>query len=117
MIAEEEPRSRDAGPDPLADDGETMRDIRTCEALHEARASFQDTLVEGSAVQDRHFAAQLRQEPSNPGAVIGGGSIPGWGSSSHSSAGRSPCQRTAYEKVPKAVGAPWTSNGSLRAAV
>ena len=63
MIAEEEPRSPDAGPDPLADDGETMRDIRTCEALHEARASFQDALVEGSAVQDRHFAAQLRQEP------------------------------------------------------
>ena len=63
MIAEEEPRSRDARPDPLADDGETMRDIRTCEALHEARASFQDALVEGSAVQDRHFAAQLRQEP------------------------------------------------------
>lgn len=63
MIAEEEPRSPDAGPDPLADDGETMRDIRTCETLHEARASFQDALVEGSAVQGRHFAAQLRQEP------------------------------------------------------
>ena len=63
MIAEEEPRSPEVGPDSLADDGETMRDIRTCEALHEARASFQDALVEGSAVQDRHVAAQLRQEP------------------------------------------------------
>lgn len=63
MIANEAPRSSDAGPDPLEDDGETMRDIRTCEALHEARASFQDALVEGSAIQDRNFAAQLRQEP------------------------------------------------------
>ena len=40
-----------------------MRDIRTCEALHEAKAAFQNALVEGSAVQDRHFVAQLRQEP------------------------------------------------------
>ena len=40
-----------------------MRDVRTCEALHEARAAFQDALVEGSAVRDPHFAAQLRQEP------------------------------------------------------
>ena len=63
MIAEEAPRSPDAGPEPFTDDGETMHDIRTCEALHEARASFQDALVEGSAIQDRHFAAQLRQEP------------------------------------------------------
>ena len=31
--------------------------------LHEARAAFHDALVEGSAVQDRYFAAQLRQEP------------------------------------------------------
>ena len=63
LMANEAPRSPDAGPDPFADDGETMRDIGTCEALHEARASFQDALVEESAVQDRHFAAQLRQEP------------------------------------------------------
>ena len=62
MGKEQAPRALDAGPDPFADDGETMRDIRTCEALHEARASFQDALVEGSAVQDRHFVAQLRQE-------------------------------------------------------
>ena len=63
MVSNEVPRSPDAEPDPLTDDGETMRDIRTCEALHEARASFQDALVEGSAIQDRHFSAQLRQEP------------------------------------------------------
>ena len=63
MIANEAPRPPDAEPDLLTDDGETMRDIRTCETLHEARASFQDALVEGSAIQDRHFAAQLRQEP------------------------------------------------------
>ena len=63
MIANEVPRSADAGPDPLEDHGETMRAIRTCEALHEARASFQDALVEGSAIQDRNFVAQLRQEP------------------------------------------------------
>ena len=53
----------EAGTDPFADDDETMRDIRTCEALHEAKAAFQDALVEGSAVRDRHFVAQLRQEP------------------------------------------------------
>lgn len=47
----------------FADDAETMRDVRTCEALHEARAAFQDALVEGSAVREPHFAAQLRQEP------------------------------------------------------
>ena len=63
MIAGEEPSSSGAGLNPFADDSETMRDIRTCEALHEARATFQDALVEGSAVQDRHFVAQLRQEP------------------------------------------------------
>ena len=63
MIAKDAPRPPETGPDPFADDAETMRDIRTCEALHEARAAFHDALVEGSAVQDRHFAAQLRQEP------------------------------------------------------
>ena len=62
MIAGETPRSLEAGSDPFADDGETMRDIRTCEALHEARASFQDALVDRSAVRDRHFVTQLRQE-------------------------------------------------------
>ena len=41
-----------------------MRDIRTCEALHEAKAVFQDNLAEGSEAQDRHFVGQLRQEPS-----------------------------------------------------
>ena len=50
--------------DPFSDEHETMRDIRTCEALHEARAVFQDALAEGSAIQDRHFVGQLRQEPS-----------------------------------------------------
>ena len=50
--------------DPFADEYETMRDIRTCEALHESRAAFQDALAEGSAVQDLHFLGQLRQEPS-----------------------------------------------------
>ena len=67
MRTDETPRppdtGHDTGPDPLADDGETMRDIRTCEALHEARAAFQDALVKESVVRDRHFAAQLRQEP------------------------------------------------------
>ena len=63
MITEEAPQSPDAGPDLFTDDGETMRDIRTCEALHEAKASFQDALVDGSVVQDSYFAAQLRQEP------------------------------------------------------
>ena len=63
MIAEEAPRSPDAGPNPFSDDGETMRDIRTPEALREASASFQDALVEESAIQDCHIAAQLRQEP------------------------------------------------------
>ena len=51
------------GADPFTDDEETMRDVRTCEALHEARAAFQDALVEGSVVQEPHFVAQLRQEP------------------------------------------------------
>ena len=63
MTAEDNSRPHDTGPDPFEDDAETMRDIRTCEALHEAKATFQDALVEGSAVQDRHFVAQLRQEP------------------------------------------------------
>ena len=63
MITEEAPQSPDAGLDLFTDDGETMRDIRTCEALHEAKVSFQDALVDGSVVQDSHFAAQLRQEP------------------------------------------------------
>ena len=42
-----------------------MRDIRTCEALHESRAAFQDALVDGSVNQDRYFVAQLRQEPTH----------------------------------------------------
>ena len=57
------PGPQRAGTDPFANDDETMRDIRTCEVLHEAKAVFQDALVEGSAIQDRHFVAQLRQEP------------------------------------------------------
>ena len=40
-----------------------MRDIRTCEALHESKAAFQNDLVDGSVNQDRYFVAQLRQEP------------------------------------------------------
>ena len=63
MIAGRAPRSPEARPDPFADDGETMRDIRTCEVLHEAKAAFQDALVEDSAVRDHHFVGQLRQEP------------------------------------------------------
>ena len=68
MIANEAPESPDTGSDPLADDGEMVRNIRTCEALHEARLSFQSALVEGaaiqkgSAIQNRHFAASLRQD-------------------------------------------------------
>ena len=53
----------DAGADPFAEPGETMGDIRTCEALHEARAGFQEALVGGAANQERHFVRQLRQEP------------------------------------------------------
>ena len=63
MITEQAPQSPDASRELFADDGETMRDIRTCEALHEAKASFQDALVDGSVVQESYFAAQLRQEP------------------------------------------------------
>lgn len=63
MVPGEAPQSPDAGSDLFADDGETMRDIRTCEALHEAKASFQDALVAGSVVQKSYFATQLRQEP------------------------------------------------------
>ena len=63
MTAVTNPPSVEAGPDPFSDESETMRDIRTCEALHEAKAVFQDALVEGSAIQDRHFVGQLRQEP------------------------------------------------------
>lgn len=62
-MAERAPRSLEAGSDPFADDGETMHDVRTCEVLHEAKATFQEALTEGSAIQDRHFVAQLRQEP------------------------------------------------------
>ncbi len=51
------------GADPFAEPDETMRDIRTCEALHEARAGFQEALVAGAASQERHFVRQLRQEP------------------------------------------------------
>ena len=40
-----------------------MADIRVCEAVHEARAAFQEALVAGSAVQERHFVHRLRQEP------------------------------------------------------
>ena len=57
------PQSSDTEPDPFASDEETMRDVRTCEVLHEARADFHNALVEGSAVKDPHFVAQLRQEP------------------------------------------------------
>ena len=63
MIGQDTPRPPEAGPDPFADDAETMRNLRTCEALHEAKATFHNALVERSAVQDRHFIAQLRQEP------------------------------------------------------
>ncbi len=63
MIAEDTSRAHGNESDPFDDEAETMRDIRTCEALHEARAAFHDALVEDSAVQDRHFAVQLRQEP------------------------------------------------------
>lgn len=52
-----------SGPDPFADDGRTMADIRVCEAVHEARAAFREALVAGSAVQERHFVHRLRQEP------------------------------------------------------
>ena len=57
-----EPRFTRDGLDPFSDGSETMRDIRTCEALHEAKAAFQEALVEGSLNQDRVFVAQLRQE-------------------------------------------------------
>ena len=57
------PQSPDTGPDPFAGGEETMRDVRTCEVLHEARADFHNALVEGSVVKDPHFVAQLRQEP------------------------------------------------------
>ena len=40
-----------------------MRDIRVCEAVHEARSAFQEALVAGAAIQERHFVRQLRQEP------------------------------------------------------
>ena len=53
----------DTGSDPFAGGEDTMRDVRTCEVLHEARADFHNALVEGSAVEDPHFVAQLRQEP------------------------------------------------------
>lgn len=62
-MAERAPPFPEVVTDPFADESETMRDIRTCEALHEARAAFQDALVEGSPIQDRHFVRQLRQEP------------------------------------------------------
>ncbi len=51
------------GPDPFAEDGRVMADIGVCEAMHEARAAFQEALVAGSAIQERHFVRQLRQEP------------------------------------------------------
>lgn len=53
-----------AGPDdPFTSDEETMRDVRTCELLHLARADFHGALVDGSAISDPHFVARLRQEP------------------------------------------------------
>ena len=57
-----EPTSTRDRLDPFSDWSETMRDIRTCEALHEAKAAFQEALVDGSLNQDRVFVAQLRQE-------------------------------------------------------
>ena len=57
------PQSSDTEPDPFASGDETMRDVRTCEVLHEARADFHNALVEGSAIKDLHCVAQLRQEP------------------------------------------------------
>ena len=57
------PSLSDAPPDPFAEDGGTMRDIRVCEAIHEARSAFQEALVAGSAIQERHFVRQLRQAP------------------------------------------------------
>ena len=65
-MAEQAPQPPEAvpdPPDPFGDDTRIMHDIRTCEALHEAKAAFQEDLVAGSSVQDRHFVAQLRQEP------------------------------------------------------
>ena len=63
MSADPVPPFADTGADPFAEHGETMRDIRTCETLHEARAAFQEALVADAAVQERHFVRQLRQEP------------------------------------------------------
>ena len=63
MNANPAPAESGAGADPFAGDVETMRDIRACEALHEARAAFQEALVAGAANQERHFVRQLRQEP------------------------------------------------------
>ena len=40
-----------------------MRDIRTCDSLHQAKAAFQDALMEGAAIQNRHLVARLRQKP------------------------------------------------------
>ena len=57
-----DPQSFEAEPAPFANEEETMRDVRTCEALHEAKAAFQEALVEGSALRERHFVGQLRQE-------------------------------------------------------
>ena len=49
-------------------------------------------------------------EGSRPGATRRTSGIPGCGSTSHSRATRSPCQRTAYEMRPWSVGASWTSH-------
>ena len=61
-MEEVEQRFTRNGQDPFSDGSETMRDIRTCEALHEAKAAFQEALVDGSLNTDRVFVAQLRQE-------------------------------------------------------
>ncbi len=62
MTEEAEQGFTQNGLDPFSDGSETMRDIRTCEALHEAKAAFQEALVDGSSNTDRVFVAQLRQE-------------------------------------------------------
>ena len=63
MNVNETPPPSETESDPFEDDAETMQDIRTCEALHEAKVAFHDALVKSSIVQDRHFVTQLRKEP------------------------------------------------------
>ena len=48
---------------PLSDVSRNTANLRVCEVLHEARAKFELNMVTEAAIEDKHFARQMLQQP------------------------------------------------------